>query len=212
MAGGTDAHQPHPPTQASGQIDAESGGAGQCEKVVHSRCRRACLRASKDPLWSFHPHHRPCPRRSETDARQHRLQHGPPDLPRTSRNHGMSPFRNGRKRHANTLDRSKDGVRPAFRMIPAVKPPKRRVLAGVQLREADRSAAALQCITLPGASACRTAGAHHPVGTQKGARHSTPFGLAREKWRAPTEEPGGVLWETGTGRRRSSGAKRCGWH
>jgi fatty-acid peroxygenase len=38
------------------------------------------------------------------------------------------------------------------------------------------------------------------------------IGLAREKWRAPTEEPGGVLWETGTGRRRSSGAKRCGWH
>jgi hypothetical protein len=37
-------------------------------------------------------------------------------------------------------------------------------------------------------------------------------GLAREKWRAPTGEPGGVLWETGTGRRRSSGAKRCGWH
>ena len=37
-------------------------------------------------------------------------------------------------------------------------------------------------------------------------------GLAREKWRAPTEEPGGVLWETGTGRRRSSGVKRCGWH
>ena len=36
-------------------------------------------------------------------------------------------------------------------------------------------------------------------------------GLAREKWRAPTEEPGGVLWETGTDRRRSFGAKRCGW-
>ncbi|WP_299906793.1 hypothetical protein, partial [uncultured Paracoccus sp.] len=25
-------------------------------------------------------------------------------------------------------------------------------------------------------------------------------GLARKKWRAPTEEPGGVLWETGTDR------------
>ena len=36
-------------------------------------------------------------------------------------------------------------------------------------------------------------------------------GLAREKWRAPTEEPGGVLWETGTDRRRSFGVKRCGW-
>jgi type I restriction enzyme S subunit len=37
------------------------------------------------------------------------------------------------------------------------------------------------------------------------------FGLAREKWRAPTEEPGGVLWETGTDRRRSFGVKQCGW-
>ena len=37
-------------------------------------------------------------------------------------------------------------------------------------------------------------------------------GLARKKWRAPTEEPGGVLWETGTDRRRSFGVKRCGWH
>jgi len=43
-------------------------------------------------------------------------------------------------------------------------------------------------------------------------REAVRLGLAREKWRAPTEEPGGVLWETGTGRRRSSGAKRCGWH
>ena len=36
------------------------------------------------------------------------------------------------------------------------------------------------------------------------------FGLARLWWRAPTEEPGGVLWETGTDRRRSFGVKRCG--
>ena len=36
-------------------------------------------------------------------------------------------------------------------------------------------------------------------------------GLAREKWRAPTEELGGVLWETGTDRRRSFGVKRCVW-
>ena len=36
-------------------------------------------------------------------------------------------------------------------------------------------------------------------------------GLARKKWRAPTEELGGVLWETGTDRRRSFGVKRCGW-
>jgi hypothetical protein len=36
-------------------------------------------------------------------------------------------------------------------------------------------------------------------------------GLAREKWRAPTEEPGGVLWETGIDRRRSFGVKRYGW-
>ncbi len=38
------------------------------------------------------------------------------------------------------------------------------------------------------------------------------FGLARKMWRAPTEEPGGVLWETGTDRRRSFGVKRCGLH
>jgi ParB family transcriptional regulator, chromosome partitioning protein len=38
------------------------------------------------------------------------------------------------------------------------------------------------------------------------------FGLARKKWRAPTEEPGGVLWETGTDRRRSFGVKRFDWH
>lgn len=38
-----------------------------------------------------------------------------------------------------------------------------------------------------------------------------PGGLARKMWRAPTEEPGGVLWETGTGRRRNFGVKRCGW-
>ena len=37
-------------------------------------------------------------------------------------------------------------------------------------------------------------------------------GLARKMWRAPTEEPGGVLWETQTDRRRSFGVKRCGWH
>ncbi len=37
-------------------------------------------------------------------------------------------------------------------------------------------------------------------------------GLARKMWRAPTEEPGGVLWETGTDRRRSFGVKRCGSH
>lgn len=37
-------------------------------------------------------------------------------------------------------------------------------------------------------------------------------GLARKNWRAPTEEPGGVLWATGTDRRRSFGVKRCGWH
>ncbi len=37
-------------------------------------------------------------------------------------------------------------------------------------------------------------------------------GLARQKWRAPTEEPGGVLWETGTDRRRNFGVKLCGWH
>ena len=36
-------------------------------------------------------------------------------------------------------------------------------------------------------------------------------GLARKMWRAPTDEPGGVLWETGTDRRRSFGVKRCGW-
>ncbi|MCD1645660.1 hypothetical protein, partial [Aurantimonas coralicida] len=30
----------------------------------------------------------------------------------------------GRKRHANTLDRSKDGARPALRTTPAAKPPK----------------------------------------------------------------------------------------
>lgn len=37
------------------------------------------------------------------------------------------------------------------------------------------------------------------------------FGFARKMWRALTEEPGGVLWETGTDRRRSFGVKRCGW-
>lgn len=37
------------------------------------------------------------------------------------------------------------------------------------------------------------------------------LGLARKKWRAPTEEPGGVQWETGTDRRRNFGVKRCGW-
>ena len=37
------------------------------------------------------------------------------------------------------------------------------------------------------------------------------FGLARKMWRAPTEEPGGVSWETGTDRHRSFGVKRCGW-
>lgn len=38
------------------------------------------------------------------------------------------------------------------------------------------------------------------------------LGLARKEWRAPTEEPGGVLWVLGTDRRRSFGVKRCGWH
>jgi hypothetical protein len=35
-------------------------------------------------------------------------------------------------------------------------------------------------------------------------------GLALKMWRAPTEEPGGVLWETGTDRRRSFGVKQFG--
>jgi len=39
-----------------------------------------------------------------------------------------------------------------------------------------------------------------------------PDGLARKMWRAPTEEPGGVLWETGIDRRRSFGVRRCGLH
>ncbi len=38
------------------------------------------------------------------------------------------------------------------------------------------------------------------------------FGLAWKMWRTPTDEPGGVLWETGTDRRRSFGVKRFGWH
>ncbi len=38
------------------------------------------------------------------------------------------------------------------------------------------------------------------------------LGLARKMWRAPTEEPGGVLWETGIDRRRSFGVRRCGLH
>jgi len=48
----------------------------------------------------------------------------------------------------------------------------------------------------------------HPVYMAAAHPHC---GLAREKWRAPTEEPGGVLWETGTDRHRSFGVKRCGW-
>jgi (2R)-3-sulfolactate dehydrogenase (NADP+) len=50
-----------------------------------------------------------------------------------------------------------------------------------------------------------------PVGGKVPVIGTNPFGLAREKWRAPTEEPGGVLWETGTDRRRSFGVKRYGW-
>jgi hypothetical protein len=38
------------------------------------------------------------------------------------------------------------------------------------------------------------------------------FWTCPEKWRAPTEEPGGVLWETGTDRRQSFGVKLCGLH
>ena len=37
------------------------------------------------------------------------------------------------------------------------------------------------------------------------------IGLDRKMWRAPNEKAGGVLWETGTGRRRSFGMKRCVW-
>jgi (2R)-3-sulfolactate dehydrogenase (NADP+) len=51
-----------------------------------------------------------------------------------------------------------------------------------------------------------------PVGGKVPVIGTNPFGLAREKWRAPTEEPGGVLWETGIDRRRSFGVKRCGLH
>jgi len=36
------------------------------------------------------------------------------------------------------------------------------------------------------------------------------YGLAPEKWRAPTEEPGGVLCSRGNDRRRSSGEKLSG--
>lgn len=42
------------------------------------------------------------------------------------------------------------------------------------------------------------------------AAETNQFGLAREMWRAPTEEPGGVLWETGADRRRNFVVKRCG--
>ena len=36
-------------------------------------------------------------------------------------------------------------------------------------------------------------------------------GLAPEKWRAPTEKPGGVLCHKGNDRRRSFVARLCGW-
>ena len=50
-------------------------------------------------------------------------------------------------------------------------------------------------------------------GIERGAlRLARLLGLARVLWRAPTEEPGGVLWETEAGRRRSFSVKRCGWH
>ncbi|MCD1643516.1 non-canonical purine NTP pyrophosphatase, partial [Aurantimonas coralicida] len=41
---------------------------------------------------------------------------------------------NGRKRHANTLDRSKDGARPALRTTPAAKPPKAEGSCGCPAR------------------------------------------------------------------------------
>ena len=47
--------------------------------------------------------------------------------------------------------------------------------------------------------------------TQHSRRPNRLCGLARKMWRAPTEEPGGVLWETGIDRRRSFGVKRFGW-
>jgi putative transposase len=61
-------------------------------------------------------------------------------------------------------------------------------------------------------SACGERGFEPPTRRTVQRRLDAMDGLARKMWRAPTEEPGGVLWETGTDRRRSFGVKRCGLH
>jgi hypothetical protein len=63
----------------------------------------------------------------------------------------------------------------------------------------------MQCIRLEGVNSTTSENAHLD-------RIGGLLGLARKKWRAPTEEPGGVLWETGTDLRRNFGVKLCGWH
>lgn len=73
MAGGAHARQPHPPPQAGGPADAAERGAGQREEVRHPRRGGARLRSSEDPLRALHPHHRPGPRRGQTEAGEHGL-------------------------------------------------------------------------------------------------------------------------------------------
>ena len=50
----------------------------------------------------------------------------------------------------------------------------------------------------------------HFLSNEDALKLADHFGLALEKWRAPTEEPGGVLCHKGNDRRRSFGERLCG--
>ena len=76
--------------RSPGASRCRSDRAGQRRQVHGPRPRRACVRPAEGQDGAVHPHHRHQARRGQDHARQSRLQHEPPDLPRTTGSHGIA--------------------------------------------------------------------------------------------------------------------------
>lgn len=106
-----DAGQPDPSPQAAGAADAAACRARQCRQVGDPRGCRARLCPPEEPVRPVHPHHRPGASRSETDARQSRLQFRQADLPRTRQRQGMNLSETRRSPPKSAADGRRSGRR-----------------------------------------------------------------------------------------------------
>ena len=73
-----------------GQADVAAHHRGERETLRRARAHRTRLCPAKGPDGAVHPHHRHRARRNKDHARQPRLQHRPPDLPRTTGHDGIA--------------------------------------------------------------------------------------------------------------------------